>query len=285
MIYCVVPRPLADELYPKLLDHYERRGERDGHHRPSRVRPPCPPRQSGARAVSAEGPSGALSVTAAGHVCPATFPRSPAPSSCIRRHWKAPGATGPSGPDVPARLRAMKLIVHVDGGARGNPGPAAAACVISSPAGEVLAEHTQLLGTATNNVAEYRALLLGLQRARELGAGEVEVIGDSELIAKQVQGLYKVKHEAMKPAAPARRWPPFGASTAGRSEPFRAPRTRAPTRSSTRPLTRARRIGSRGPGVHDRAAEPRIRPTCAPCGERRSVQRLGRAGDREHLSV
>jgi ribonuclease HI len=92
----------------------------------------------------------------------------------------------------------MKLIVHVDGGARGNPGPAAAACVISSPAGEVLAEHTQLLGTATNNVAEYRALLLGLERARELGAGEVEVIGDSELIAKQVQGLYKVKHEAMK---------------------------------------------------------------------------------------
>jgi ribonuclease HI len=93
----------------------------------------------------------------------------------------------------------MKLIVHVDGGARGNPGPAAAACVISSPDGEVVGEHSQLLGTATNNVAEYRALLLGLERARELGAGEVEVIGDSELIAKQVRGLYKVRHEAMKP--------------------------------------------------------------------------------------
>lgn len=93
----------------------------------------------------------------------------------------------------------MKVIVHVDGGARGNPGPAAAACVISSPDGETLAEHTELLGRATNNVAEYRALLLGLAKARELGAGEVEVIGDSELIAKQVQGLYKVKHEAMKP--------------------------------------------------------------------------------------
>jgi len=93
----------------------------------------------------------------------------------------------------------MKLIVHVDGGARGNPGPAAAACVITSPAGEVVGEHSQLLGTVTNNVAEYRALLLGLERARELGAGEVEVIGDSELIAKQVRGLYKVKHEAMKP--------------------------------------------------------------------------------------
>jgi len=94
---------------------------------------------------------------------------------------------------------AMKLIIHVDGGARGNPGPAAAACVVSSPTGEVLAERTQLLGTATNNVAEYRALLLGLACARELGASEVEVIGDSELIAKQVQGLYKVKHQAMRP--------------------------------------------------------------------------------------
>ena len=89
--------------------------------------------------------------------------------------------------------------MHVDGGARGNPGPAAAACVISSPDGEVLGEHSELLGRQTNNVAEYRALLLGLARARELGADEVEVIGDSELIAKQVNGLYKVKHAAMKP--------------------------------------------------------------------------------------
>ena len=93
----------------------------------------------------------------------------------------------------------MKVIVHVDGGARGNPGPAAAACVISSPEGEVLGEHAQLLGSVTNNVAEYRALLLGLAQARELGASEVEMIGDSELIAKQVRGVYKVKHEAMKP--------------------------------------------------------------------------------------
>jgi ribonuclease HI len=93
----------------------------------------------------------------------------------------------------------MKAIVHVDGGARGNPGPAAAACVITSPTGEVLGEHAQLLGSVTNNVAEYRALLLGLERARELGANEIEVVGDSELIAKQVRGIYKVKHEAMKP--------------------------------------------------------------------------------------
>jgi ribonuclease HI len=93
----------------------------------------------------------------------------------------------------------MKVVVHVDGGARGNPGAAAAAAVSSTPSGEVLGEHAQLLGTATNNVAEYRALLLGLTQARELGATEVEVIGDSELIAKQVMGVYKVKHEALRP--------------------------------------------------------------------------------------
>jgi ribonuclease HI len=92
----------------------------------------------------------------------------------------------------------MKVIVHVDGGARGNPGPAAAACVISSPEGELLAEDVQLLGAATNNVAEYRALLLGLRRARELGASEIELIGDSELVVKQVSGAYKVRHEAMR---------------------------------------------------------------------------------------
>jgi ribonuclease HI len=93
----------------------------------------------------------------------------------------------------------VKVVVHVDGGSRGNPGPAAAASVVSSPTGEVLDEAAELLGTQTNNVAEYRALLLGLARARALGATEVEVINDSELIAKQVQGLYKVKHAAMRP--------------------------------------------------------------------------------------
>ncbi|HEU0250840.1 MAG TPA: ribonuclease HI family protein [Solirubrobacteraceae bacterium] len=93
----------------------------------------------------------------------------------------------------------MKVLVHVDGGSRGNPGPAAAASVVSSPEGEVLDEASELLGIVSNNVAEYRALLLGLVRARELGADEVEVINDSELIAKQVQGVYKVKHAAMRP--------------------------------------------------------------------------------------
>jgi ribonuclease HI len=93
----------------------------------------------------------------------------------------------------------MRVTVHVDGGARGNPGPAAAACVLSAPDGEVLGERVQLLGTATNNVAEYQALLLGLQAARELGATHVHVVGDSELIAKQITGAYKVKHEPLRP--------------------------------------------------------------------------------------
>ncbi len=93
----------------------------------------------------------------------------------------------------------MKVVAHVDGGSRGNPGPAAAASVVSTPAGEILDEASELLGTVTNNVAEYRALLLGLARARTLGATEVEVVNDSELIAKQIQGLYKVKHVAMRP--------------------------------------------------------------------------------------
>lgn len=93
----------------------------------------------------------------------------------------------------------MKLIVHVDGGARGNPGPAAAACVVSDVDGAVVDERAELLGSVTNNVAEYRALLLGLERVRALNATEVEVVNDSELIAKQVQGVYKVKHPAMRP--------------------------------------------------------------------------------------
>jgi ribonuclease HI len=93
----------------------------------------------------------------------------------------------------------VKVIVHVDGGARGNPGPAAAAAVVSSPGGDVLDEHAITLGRATNNVAEYRGLLLGLERARALGATEVDVVNDSELIAHQVNGRYKVKHPDMVP--------------------------------------------------------------------------------------
>jgi ribonuclease HI len=93
----------------------------------------------------------------------------------------------------------MKLVVHVDGGARGNPGPATTAAVLSTPGGEVVDEASERLGHATNNVAEYRGLLLGLERARVLGATEVEVINDSELVAHQVNGRYRVKHPDLIP--------------------------------------------------------------------------------------
>jgi ribonuclease HI len=92
-----------------------------------------------------------------------------------------------------------RLVVHVDGGARGNPGPAAIGVVVSAPGGEVLDEIAERIGVASNNVAEYRALLRGLQRAAELGAREVSLVNDSELVARQLQGVYKVKHPAMRP--------------------------------------------------------------------------------------
>lgn len=91
------------------------------------------------------------------------------------------------------------VVVHVDGGARGNPGPAAVAAVASDAGGATLGEKSAYIGEATNNVAEYRAVMLGLELARELGASSVEVVNDSELIARQIGGQYKVKHAGLKP--------------------------------------------------------------------------------------
>jgi ribonuclease HI len=93
----------------------------------------------------------------------------------------------------------MRVVVHVDGGARGNPGPAAIGAVVSTPDGEVLDEASAVIGETTNNVAEYRGLLLGLERARALGGTEVDVVNDSELVARQVSGAYKVKHAGIRP--------------------------------------------------------------------------------------
>jgi len=93
----------------------------------------------------------------------------------------------------------MKLTVNVDGGARGNPGPAAIGVVIRDPDGLVLDEHGERIGEATNNVAEYKALIRGIQRAAELGATELDLIGDSELVVRQVEGRYKVKKPGLKP--------------------------------------------------------------------------------------
>lgn len=92
-----------------------------------------------------------------------------------------------------------KVVVHVDGGARGNPGPAAAAAVATAPDGTALAERTEFIGDATNNVAEYKAIQLGIDLARELGASEVELVNDSQLVARQIGGEYKVKHKGLMP--------------------------------------------------------------------------------------
>ncbi|MGE5278511.1 MAG: ribonuclease HI family protein [Acidobacteriota bacterium] len=91
-----------------------------------------------------------------------------------------------------------RVVVHVDGGARGNPGPAAIAAVLADPDGEVLETRSEAIGHATNNVAEYRALLLGIERARALGARDLDLVGDSELIVRQVRGEYRVKDAALR---------------------------------------------------------------------------------------
>jgi len=91
-----------------------------------------------------------------------------------------------------------RLVVHVDGGARGNPGPAAIAAVLTDADGTVVDEQAETIGHATNNVAEYRALLLGIERARALGGRELELVGDSELIVKQVRGEYRVKDASLR---------------------------------------------------------------------------------------
>jgi ribonuclease HI len=91
----------------------------------------------------------------------------------------------------------MKARLYTDGGARGNPGPAAAAYVLETDDGTVLEARGETIGVATNNVAEYRALVAGLAKALELGVGEVEVVSDSELVVKQMNGEYRIKNAAL----------------------------------------------------------------------------------------
>jgi ribonuclease HI len=92
----------------------------------------------------------------------------------------------------------VKARLFTDGGARGNPGPAAAAYVLEAEDGTILDARGEAIGVATNNVAEYRALTAGLARAGELGISELEVISDSELLVKQMRGEYRVKNEALR---------------------------------------------------------------------------------------
>jgi ribonuclease HI len=92
----------------------------------------------------------------------------------------------------------VKARLSTDGGARGNPGPAAYGYVIETADGHVLAAHGEAIGRATNNVAEYSGLVAGLEKAAELGVDDLEVVSDSELLVKQMQGEYRVKNEALK---------------------------------------------------------------------------------------
>jgi ribonuclease HI len=92
----------------------------------------------------------------------------------------------------------VRARLSTDGGARGNPGPAAYAYVLEAEDGTVLAAHGEAIGVATNNVAEYSALVAGLEKAIEMGVSDLEVISDSELMVKQMRGEYRVKNEALK---------------------------------------------------------------------------------------
>ncbi|MBB5115461.1 putative phosphoglycerate mutase [Micromonospora echinospora] len=94
------------------------------------------------------------------------------------------------------------VVIEADGGSRGNPGPAGYGAVIRDPeTGEVLAERSESIGTATNNVAEYRGLIAGLEAAAELGAAEVEARMDSKLVVEQMCGRWQIKHPGLRPLA------------------------------------------------------------------------------------
>jgi ribonuclease HI len=96
------------------------------------------------------------------------------------------------------RHRKLKAKLSTDGGARGNPGPAAYGYVLETDDGTVLDARGEAIGRATNNVAEYRALIAGLESAAQRGVTELEVVSDSELLVKQMLGDYRVKNEALR---------------------------------------------------------------------------------------
>ena len=100
----------------------------------------------------------------------------------------------------------MKARLSTDGGSRGNPGPAAFGYVLEAEDGTVLDARGEAIGVATNNVAEYRGLLAGLEAAIERGVEEVEVVSDSELLVKQMRGEYKVKNETLRELVDDAEW-------------------------------------------------------------------------------
>ena|SRR3989344_2107112 len=95
----------------------------------------------------------------------------------------------------------MKLTIYTDGGARGNPGPAAIGIVVLDGTGKVIFKQGEYIGETTNNQAEYKALILALEKVQSLGATEVQCYLDSELVVRQITGLYKVREEGLKDLA------------------------------------------------------------------------------------
>lgn len=102
-------------------------------------------------------------------------------------------ATAPVKPVAVGSLAPRKLVVNTDGASRGNPGPSGAGAYLTNPDGSVVGAHKKYLGHGTNNVAEYQAVILGLEAAAKAGATEVELRADSELVVRQLSGIYKIK--------------------------------------------------------------------------------------------
>lgn len=110
-----------------------------------------------------------------------------------------PGGTALPDMTNPSKAHEAEVVVHIDGASRGNPGPAACAVVMETRQGAPLAAFSKYLGDATNNYAEYQALLAALEYALKGHHHRIRVLTDSELLARQITGQYKVKHEALKP--------------------------------------------------------------------------------------
>ena len=129
----------------------------------------------------------------------------------------------------------MTFRAHIDGAARGNPGPAGAGVYVEPDGARAAEELFEPLGTATNNVAEYRALLLALTRAEELGAQEVEILSDSRLLVEQVNGNFRIKAEHLKPLV---------SEAVGRAKRFRRFSLRHVPRSENRDADRLANLGA-----------------------------------------
>ena len=138
----------------------------------------------------------------------------------------------------------MKATLFADGGSRGNPGPAASGAVLFDGDGTVLAEIGEYLGIATNNVAEWSALVSGLERARELGVEDLAIRMDSELVVRQVTGVYRVKHADLIPLQRTSEEPP--AQLQERRHPPRPSQAKRGRRRRRQPMPRRRRRAREG---------------------------------------